>query len=55
MSQYAYAICDGDELSVLDFRVHVFWHKDQAKIFCPKGHTVRRVKIEVPKSKGGQS
>jgi hypothetical protein len=52
-TETAYGLFDGEKLSVIDFRVHVFWYKSQADANCPAGHTVRKVKIEpVTQTKG---
>ncbi len=42
----AWGIYNGDKLSVIDYRVHIFWRKHLAEDFCPTGHHVRKVKIE---------
>ena len=45
VGQYGYAIYDEDELRVMDYRIHAYWHKSIALDKCPKNFRVQRVLI----------
>lgn len=45
MIEYAYAIYDGDQLAVMDYRVRIFWNRNTAIDNCPGGFKVKKIKI----------
>lgn len=46
MIQYAYAIYDGDELAVFDWRPRIFWQRSIAIDNCPPGFEVKKIKMQ---------